>query len=255
MMKTSTGSPRKKPHRKGPLGGEDRIDPLRGGQEKPSNEEQRGDGAIRGRISADLNQALEKLTGQSIGWIPSPNFGDRNGMIDTVVLHYTVTGSLEETIDLFKDRGKRASAHYVIGKDGQIIQMVDVGKKAWHAGTSEFHGRPDVNDFSIGIELVNWGLLKERNGVLFSWPERYGTEYQGRSPVHKGGEWWDPFTEMQYRVLAHLIGQIRVHFPLIAPDRIVGHGDVAIPRGRKIDPGLAFDWDRVKKDLQHVLKD
>jgi N-acetylmuramoyl-L-alanine amidase len=190
---------------------------------------------------------LERRTGQSIGWVPSPNFGQRSGLIDTVVLHYTVTGTLEETVDLFKETGRGTSAHYVIGKDGRVVQMVDIEKKAWHAGASEFQGRPDVNDFSIGIELVNWGLLKERDGVLFVWPQGYGIEYHGGSPLYVGGEWWDAYTENQYRVLSCLLDQIRVHYPAITAERIVGHGDVALPRGRKIDPGLAFDWERVRK--------
>ncbi len=139
------------------------------------------------------------------------------------------------------------SAHYVIGENGSVIQMVEVAEKAWHAGASEFRGRPNVNEFSIGIELVNWGLLRRRRGIFYVWVGGYQTEYQGESPVYAGGEWWAPFTEMQYRILGELIGQIRVRYPLITPDRIVGHQDIALPRGRKIDPGLAFDWERVRK--------
>jgi len=206
-----------------------------------------GDGAYRETISAVLSQALKRRIGQSIRWTPSPHFGERSGMIDTVVLHYTATENLEETIDLFQRAGKGVSAHYVIGRDGLVIQMVDVEKKAWHAGASEFQGKPDVNDFSIGIELVNWGLLRERDGKFYVWPGDYGTEYQGQSPLFAGGQWWDPFTEMQYCVLTGLIEEIRVRFPLITPERIVGHGDIALPRGRKIDPGMAFDWERVRK--------
>ncbi len=222
-----------------------RFDRVGSGQGKTRGEEERGDGATRGTVSIELNQAVEKRTGRLVEWIPSPHFDERIGMIDAVVLHYTATGSLEETIDLFQREGKRASAHYVIGKDGRLIQMVDVEKKAWHAGQSEFQGRSDVNDFSIGIELVNWGLLKERDGVFFAWPGDYGTEYRGQSPVYAGGEWWDSFTGMQYRVLTELIREIRVRYPSVTSDRIVGHQSIALPRGRKIDPGLAFDLERV----------
>lgn len=247
MMGTPKENSPEKKSRKGRLKGIHRVDPIRGKQQRPRGHEHRGDGTLRGEVSIDVSQAMQKQTGQSIGWIPTAHFGERNGVIDTVVLHYTVTGGVEQTLDLFERAGEGMSAHYVIGKDGLIIQMVDVEKKAWHAGASEFQGRSDVNDFSIGVELVNWGLLKERDGVLFAWPGDYGTVYQGRSPVHAGGQWWDPFTEMQYRVLMELISQIRVHYPGITPDRIVGHGDIALPRGRKIDPGLAFNWERLKK--------
>lgn len=225
----------------------ERLDPIRRGQRRPHGEEPRGDGTLRGRVSHVVSQALLKRTGHGMRWIPSPHFSERKAVIEAVVLHYTATGSLEETIDLFRMEGEGASAHYVIGKDGRIVQMVDVEKKAWHAGTSEFQGRPDVNDFSLGIELVNWGLLKEKKGILYAWPGDYGTEYAGRSPLYAGGQWWDPFTEIQYRVLTELVRQIRVHYPGITPERIIGHGDIALPRGRKIDPGLAFDWERVRR--------
>jgi len=246
MRSRQEGSPRNR-RRRGPPKGVNRLDRVTEGQEKPNGREHQRDGILGGTVSVEVSEALERRTSQSIGWLPSPHFGERSGMVDTVVIHYTVTGTMEETVDLLKTGAASASAHYVIGKDGQIIQMVDLGKKAWHAGTSEFQGRPDVNDFSIGIELVNWGLLKEMDGVLFVWPEGYQTVYQGRSPIYAGAEWWDPFPEMQYRALGELIGQLRVYYPLITPDRIVGHGDVALPRGRKIDPGLAFDWERVRK--------
>jgi N-acetylmuramoyl-L-alanine amidase len=205
------------------------------------------DGPSRGKTSVDLSQVLQERTGHAIEWIPSPHFTERKGMIEAVVLHYSATGSLEETIDLFLRKGPRVSIHYVIDRDGLIIQMVDLDKKALHAGESEFLGRTGVNDFSIGIELVNWGLLREREGVFFAWPDEYGTAYTGQSPVHVGGQWWEPFTGMQYRVLAELIRQIRVHYPAITSDRVVGHDRIAIPKGRKMDPGPAFSWGRVKK--------
>jgi N-acetylmuramoyl-L-alanine amidase len=200
----------------------------------------------RGRVSVAVSNALRERMGQRIVWIPSPHFGERHDTVDTVIVHYTATESMGEAIDLLGDRGEGASAHYVLGRDGEIVQMVDLEKKAWHAGASEFEGRPDVNDFSIGIELVNWGPLEERTGIYYAWPRDYETPYPGQSPVYVGGQWWDPFTETQYHLLGELIKEIRVHYPLITPDRIVGHGDVAIPRGRKTDPGLAFDWERLR---------
>jgi N-acetylmuramoyl-L-alanine amidase len=200
----------------------------------------------RGPVSTEVSAALEVRLGRGVEWQPSAHFGEREGSIDAVVLHYTVTASVAETVELFGKKEQGASVHYIIGKDGQIIQMVDLEKKAWHAGPSALQDRSDVNDFSIGVEIVNWGLLKERDGAFFVWPEEYQTGYEGPAPVYVGGAWWEPFTEMQYRVLAELIREVRVHYPLITSDRIVGHGDVALPRGRKIDPGLAFDWTRVK---------
>jgi N-acetylmuramoyl-L-alanine amidase len=200
----------------------------------------------RGRVSTEVSEALKGRLSRGIGWRPSPHFGEREGPVDALVLHYTVTGSVGETVKLFRKVDQGTSIHYIIGKGGKIVQMVDLDKKAWHAGPSMFHGKRDANDFSIGVEIVNWGLLKEEGGLFFVWPGTYQTPYQGPPPVNVDGGWWEPFTEMQYRVLAALITEIRAHYPAITSERIVGHADIALPRGRKIDPGSAFDWGRIK---------
>ena len=246
MMSPKGDSP--KPHRRRrPQKKVGRASHVEVSQERPLAEMRPKDEAVMGPVSLRLSRALEKRIGRGVEWIASPHFGERSGIIDTVVLHYTATGSLEETIRIFRKEAIGPSSHYVVGKDGLIIQMVDIEKKAWHAGESEFQGRGDVNDFSIGIELVNWGLLKERDGLFFAWPGEYGTAYQGKLPVFADGQWWDPFTETQYDVLTELIRQIRVCYPSITPERIVGHEGIARPKGRKMDPGLAFDWNRVWK--------
>jgi len=105
-------------------------------------------------------------------------------------------------------RGLQVSAHFVIRRDGELVQFVSCDKRAWHAGQSAWRGRENCNDFSIGIELE--GL----EGELFDAP--------------------------QYDALATLLGKIAAHYPLAA---VVGHEDVA--PGRKFDPGAGFDWPRL----------
>lgn len=86
----------------------------------------------------------------SVEWIPSPNFSERAKVpLDTIVVHYTASSNIEGVIDWFKRTSSKVSAHYVIGKDGRIVQMVDDSKKAWHAGKH--------NSRSIGIENVAKG--------------------------------------------------------------------------------------------------
>jgi AmpD protein len=106
--------------------------------------------------------------------------------------------------------GLRVSAHLLIRRDGQVIQYVPFSKRAWHAGQSQFQGRPNCNDFSIGIELE-------------------GTDH-------------DPYTDAQYQALAQLTRQLQQRYPAISHERITGHSDIA--PGRKTDPGPAFDWPR-----------
>ena len=100
------------------------------------------------------------------------------------------------------------SAHCLVERDGNILQFVPFLERAWHAGVSEWRGRSDCNDFSVGIEL------------------------EGCDD--------DPYTEAQYASLAGLILALRTRYPDIGADAVTGHSDIA--PGRKTDPGPAFDW-------------
>src|SRR3569832_589920 len=91
-------------------------------------------------------------------WVQSPNFNRRpdDAVIDTIVLHSTVIPTLEATTRAFYDTKSQVSSHFTIGKDGSIVQNVSTFKRAWHAGVSKDKlGRENLNNFSIGIELVN----------------------------------------------------------------------------------------------------
>ena len=106
----------------------------------------------------------------------------------------------------------RVSAHFLVRRDGAMVQFVPCGARAWHAGASRFDGRERCNDFSIGIELE-------------------GTDER-------------PYTAKQYARLAALVRRLRRRFPI---DAIAGHSDVA--PGRKTDPGPSFDWGRLRRLL------
>lgn len=109
----------------------------------------------------------------------------------------------------------KVSAHAYIRRDGEIIQFVPFHKRAWHAGLSEFNGRCQCNDFSIGIEL------------------------EGADDI--------PYTESQYRSLAKLVKELWQKYPQIKQPNLVGHSDIA--PGRKTDPGEAFEWQKLNKLL------
>ena len=112
----------------------------------------------------------------------------------------------------------RVSAHAVITRDGAITQYVPFTMRAWHAGVSCFEGRERCNDFSVGIEL------------------------EGCDEI--------PYTEWQYRSLGLLCDVLMRRWPAITRERIVGHCDIA-PR-RKTDPGPAFDWSRLHREVQRA---
>ena len=110
-------------------------------------------------------------------------------------------------------QGLEVSAHFFIRRDGEPIQFVPCGKRAWHAGVSCWQGRERCNDFSIGVELEGTDDL--------------------------------PFTDAQYATLTELARALRAAYPGLAD--VAGHSDIA--PGRKTDPGPHFDWDGFKLAL------
>lgn len=112
-------------------------------------------------------------------------------------------------------RALRVSAHFLIRRDGSVIQFVSANDRAWHAGVSSFCGRERCNDFSIGIELE-------------------GTDFE-------------PFELAQYEALVALTHALRARYPLSA---VAGHEHIA--PGRKTDPGPYFDWDLFRKSLIQI---
>jgi AmpD protein len=156
--------------------------------------------------------------------VPSPNFNARpaDARVDTVVLHsislppgeyggdgipQLFTNTLDWSAHPYYEtiRGLQVSAHFVVRRDGAVVQFVSIDMRAWHAGRSSWAGRDECNDWTIGIELE--GL-------------------EG-----------DTFEPAQYAALERLLPAIdRVR----AVHQVVGHEHVA--PGRKIDPGAGFDW-------------
>lgn len=106
-------------------------------------------------------------------------------------------------------RALKVSAHFLIRRDGALIQFVPCIRRAWHAGPSNWCGRERCNDFSLGVELE-------------------GADDQA-------------YDEQQYLRLIELAVVLRRHYPIAD---IVGHADIA--PGRKTDPGPAFDWGHLR---------
>ena len=149
----------------------------------------------------------------------SPNCDERPadaGPVDTLVLHYTGMVSAEAALARMTDARAKVSAHWCIGEDGTLWRLVPEEHRAWHAGQSEWRDRRSVNDFSIGIELVN--------------------------PGHEYG--YRPFPQAQMDALLDLARAIVARHP-IDPRNVVAHSDIA-PTRRK-DPGELFDWARLAR--------
>ncbi|HXZ48632.1 MAG TPA: 1,6-anhydro-N-acetylmuramyl-L-alanine amidase AmpD [Usitatibacter sp.] len=164
-------------------------------------------------------------------WRPSPHCDERPAgeRISLVVIHGISLPPGEfggpHVDDLFMGRldpaahpyfreidGLRVSAHFLVRRDGTLVQYVPCAQRAWHAGRSSWKGREACNDFSVGIEL------------------------EGADDV--------PYAEPQYETLARLVAAL---FERYGPLDVAGHSDVA--PGRKTDPGPWFDWPRLRAAL------
>ena len=169
------------------------------------------------------------------GWLtgarlcPSPNFDHRPAgtVIDLVVIHaislppssfgsgdiarlFTNTLSAQAHPYYPDICGLRVSAHFLLERDGGVVQFVSTDARAWHAGRSFWNGRAACNDFSIGIELEGCDDL--------------------------------PFEDAQYQSLNLLLDLLIRHYPIAS---IAGHSDIA--PGRKTDPGPYFDWGALER--------
>lgn len=166
----------------------------------------------------------------NIRLVPSPNFDQRhkNENISLLVIHnislppyqyggpyieQLFTNRLNPNAHPFFDEIKhlRVSAHFLIRRNGEIVQFVSTENRAWHAGVSSFNGRESCNDFSIGIELE-------------------GCDFE-------------PFEPEQYEILSQLTKVLRARYTLRA---VRGHEHIA--PGRKTDPGPYFNWQQYQTE-------
>lgn len=163
------------------------------------------------------------------------------------MIHFSATRTIEEIFDIFHRGPLPVSSHYAIDDDGTVYALVPESKRAWHAGRSSFEGRPDVNSRSVGIELRNGGCLTPAgDGTRFR--TVLGRLFSPPNDVRRSrSRWWESYAEPQMSALTELCRDIAARHN-IPPERFVGHSDVALPAGRKIDPGPLFDWDRLRRE-------
>lgn len=166
----------------------------------------------------------------NIRLVPSPNFDqrDKNENVSLLVIHnislppYQYGGPYIEQLftnclnphahPFFESiKHLRVSAHFLIRRNGEIVQFVSTENRAWHAGVSRFNGRESCNDFSIGIELE-------------------GCDFE-------------PFEPEQYEILSQLTKVLRARYTLRA---VRGHEHIA--PGRKTDPGPYFNWQQYQTE-------
>ena len=198
----------------------------------------RAAGQSRGRERLMAPVRIDPQTGRAnLPFLPTAHCNERpGGRIELVVLHcislprgqYPDAGAPSHVDQLFCGEldsgahpdfaglgGEKVSAHFFIDRRGRGRQYVATGDRAWHAGVSSWRGRRDCNDFSLGIELE-------------------GTDDSDFEP-------------QQYRMLGELLQGIRSLCPQLTRETVLGHSDIALPAGRKTDPGTGFDWTSIDR--------
>jgi len=136
----------------------------------------------------------------------SPNFEPRRA--NFVILHHTSNDTIDRALTVLTHPLSGVSSHYLIGRDGKVLQLVAESQRAWHAGASWWGGQTDMNSASIGIELDNNGR--------------------------------EPFPPAQIEALLTLLREIRERHA-VPRANFLGHADIA--PARKTDPSVFFPWD------------
>ena len=191
--------------------------------------------------------------------VASPNFYPGANAREIIVMHYTASYEAASAISTFKKSGG-ASAHFVVGTDGSITQMVSTNDGAWHAGFGLYDGRAKVNTFSIGIEIVNPGYhFLSTDGTYLNWQHKPVTAarlapfpgmLEAKDPwVGSAKAFWPLYPEAQLQAVETLTRALLKAYKSIVD--IVGHRDVDTVRKIKVDPGPAFPMRRFRKLVDH----
>jgi len=202
--------------------------------------------ASDGAIALDMD--IETTGDFGYPWKPSPNKSSRNGAkVTGIVWHYTAGPTAASAIAWLCNPDAKASAHFVIDRDGTITQLVSCADAAWHAGVSS------VNRATIGVELANVGWVESDGDG--GWVDSQGRPWKADAePVPAElrfpngltvAKLWVPYTPQQIAAIKALQKRIAGSAWSAALRDQKGHEDVLDPPGAKVDPGPLFPWDEL----------
>ena len=157
-----------------------------------------------------------------------------------VVVHYTAGGNVAGTHQSLQDSG--FGYHFIIGRNGTVYQLASFEERVSHAGKSVWNGYKNLNDHFLGIAIASYGLLKERNGKFYAWPNDYNFELDPKNHrisfrqgnLDNSVRVWEGATDSQVKELEKLLGWL-IAYMNIKPDNICGHDECSL--AGKMDPG------------------
>lgn len=190
---------------------------------------------------------------QPVRFVKSPNVDVSLQERRFVVMHYTGGASFSSSVAWLASKSSGVSAHLVIGRDGEVAQLVPFNLRAWHAGSSQWKGYSGLNNYSIGIELDNAGMMKRSDN---RWISSFGRVYPDSEVLaapHKAAPnvmyGWHKYTEIQLKTAAEVVAALMKAYGI---QEIIGHDDIA--PGRKWDPGPAFPMEQFRQDVAALVE-
>ena len=206
-----------------------------------------------------INLSADKTRLEGVPFEEAGSYGQKLGALKLLVMHFTAGRGFDSTVAYFKDPANKVSAHLVVGREGQLVQMVPFDKPAWHAGAdSKWLSREPpwwmgsltplthLNFHSLGIEFDNYGPLHQAADKRFyTW---FGIEVSPDQAIEInpsangsfGTRFWHAYTSVQIDLAQQLAAVLVRGFGLVD---IVGHSDI-LPG--KTDPGPLFPLSRIR---------
>lgn len=208
-------------------------------------------------MNLEIRNGLLHKNGQPVNFKKTPN---TSGALKPtlIIIHDTASGlDTSGPVSWLCNPQAKASAHFVLGRGGiqnnDIWQLAPTNVKTWHAGKSRYNGVANVNNFSVGIEIVNPGWCTSKDGgktITFSrgspsWDGvRYGAQ-QITDNAHPGKYWWMAYTNEQIDSVVEMCRALVKAYPSI--DDIQPHWYIS--PGRKVDTNPLFPLDRVRSQV------
>ncbi|MES2906923.1 MAG: N-acetylmuramoyl-L-alanine amidase [Pseudomonadota bacterium] len=165
-----------------------------------------------------------------------------------LIIHYTAGRSFETSVQWFRNSDAKASAHLVVGRKGEVMQMQAFDKTCWHAGVSRWKNLSGMNNYAIGIEVDNAGILQKN--AAGKWHAWFGGSYKAEDVLlakHRLGgdvQGWHVYTPEQVELVTGIATALHVRYQF---EDILGHEDISWPR--KTDPGPAFPLQNIKAKI------
>jgi len=168
-----------------------------------------------------------------------------------IIIHFTTGTRIESTIAYFRTESAGVSAHLLIARDGRVVQFLPFGKISYHAGYSWWEGDKNLNQYSIGIELDNAGILTGSPGNWMRKDRRIPDEdvelkhyWRDMSPQPKA---WQKFTQIQLDMLEKILKALVAHYGRPDHIEILGHDEVNL--ANRVDPGPVFPMEDMREKV------